>query len=153
MALMREIRFRGKVASNNKWVYGSLDTTHTYAFPEWVVIRDPDGEYTVIPVTVSQFTGACDCCGNRIYEGDILRHTPQVPKYTLWGWGEGAINLIPECAVVEWNEFVCAFIGVWLPKGEVEEELPPSYVMSYMTEWEVIGNIYDNPELLEETNG
>ena len=155
---MREIKFRGKREITNKkgiykgndlWVYGNL-TKHLLSK---TVITDLEGKdissyeykiqvygtlnlnkqpkkyttatYIVDDRTIGQFTGLVDACGDEIYEGDIL----QDDDNDLW--------------VVEYNEYDAAFV---LGGVGVEENFS-NLKSTWMT---IIGNIYDNPELLEK---
>lgn len=141
----REIIFRGKSSIANEWVYGSLvkvgNESHIAGFDE----VDLDGHHIRYcsdrPVftkqgTIGQFIGLCDKNMKEIFEDDILR------TYD----GERYFNI-----VVKWNEEAMAFMACY-PGGD---QFPLSWLsdfLSRMHEIEVIGNIYDNKELLEETN-
>lgn len=82
---MREILFRGKRKNpfnNNEWVYGFLinfpnsETEICYEYDEdW---EDNNCE-AVIPETVGEFTGILDKNGNKIFEGDIVEFTDDIP--------------------------------------------------------------------------
>lgn len=88
-------------------------------------------------VNVMQYTGLHDKNGKEIYEGDIL-----LTDETYHDYQDGiAINSLPEGQFVEvrWQE--SAF---WV-RDELLYEFAPN--------WEVVGNIYENPELLEKANG
>lgn len=140
----REIIFRGKSSVTNEWVYGSLvkcgNENYIIGFDE----VDLDGHhiryYSDRPVftkqeTIGQFTGLYDKNGKEIYEGDILmcigqREDNKWRKYfrkVLFKNGSFCIN------VPEYN--VESYLHHHIVNGELG--------------WEVIGNIYDNPELLE----
>jgi len=142
----REIIFRGKSLVTNEWVYGSLvkcgNENHIIGFDE----VDLDGHhiryYSDRPVftkqeTIGQFTGLYDKNGKEIYEGDILmcigqREDNKWRKYfrkVLFKNGSFCMN------VPEYN--VDSYLHHHIVNGELG--------------WEVIGNIYDNKELLEET--
>ena len=140
----REIIFRGKSSVTNEWVYGSLvkvgNESHIVGFDE----VDLNGHHIKFcsdkPVftkqgTISQFTGLYDNNDKEIYEGDIL---------CVYDGGKYS-NI-----VVKWSEEVMTFMA-YCP----DENLCPlsrlSDFLSRTHEIEVIGNIYDNKELLEET--
>lgn len=134
---MRTIRFRGKRIDNGKWIYGDL-------------VHDCDGKpiiniegysdrgtaihyrYLVKPETVGQFTGLLDKNGKEIYEGDILE-------------SKDSTNIDEENRVVR-NE-VTFKDGAFGIIGEITSCLL-SFFDYYITDEVVIGNIYDNPELL-----
>ncbi len=78
---------------------------------------------------VDQFTGLFDKSGKEIYEGDILKHS-----------GENGVSLI------SWQEKSMAFVFCkdgWLCNHFIEE-------MSPIEEYEVIGNLHENPELISK---
>lgn len=74
-----------------------------------------------------QFTGLLDKNGKEIYEGDILLNTS--------GWD------ISGNQVIRWNEK-----NAWFELGDEGEKLSKYAVHEF---WEIIGNIYENPELLQ----
>lgn len=123
---MREILFRGKDFSgviNHRWCFGSLDTTED----DRAIIIYPDRfgnrcQIFVNPETVGQYTGLKDKNGTKIFEGDIV---------LLKGYDEPYQVVFDESCFQVYSDSVC-------------------YIMNnfYDYEMEVIGNIYDNPELL-----
>jgi len=123
---MREIKFRGKRKDNNKWVYGYLvieDKKYAYIHTgEYDSYYNWDVCYEVIPDTIKEYTGLKDKNGDEIYEGDIVKAK-----------GIYSIRVRP---VIFKNGMFC-IAGEWslLPLG-------------YFIELEIIGNIYENPELL-----
>ena len=128
---MRVFKFRGKSIETGKWVYGDLIHRHLQnpAIQEIKPARGSAATYitwTVDPETVSQFTGAYDYDGKEIYENDILKHIKT-----------GYV----EC--IEWdNNYFCHVI-----KGN-EAYNDCAIVKSH--NYRIIGNSYDNPELVEE---
>lgn len=133
---MREIKFRGKTVSTKEWVCGDL--VHNAfnghrIFPVGIQIPGcyPD---EVIAETVGQFIGLHDKNGKEIYEGDIVKFED------VSGYKDG-------CASVIWHEDSC---GYYLENDDDNiydtlYDFTPSYQM------EIIGNIHENPELLEAT--
>lgn len=146
---MREILFRGKRRDNGEWTYGSLLKPIFGAKP--AILQDAsvddscrlDFEYHFVdPAAVGQFTGLTDRNGKRIFEGDIIKtRYANVPK----------ADFIEE--VVFHNGRFCALykkLGceMW---QRLADGVPhhPGDRSAYMEWCEVIGNIHDNPELLE----
>lgn len=127
---MRTIKFRGQKPSDGAWVYGSLVCSNENAAAIYfqtgnVSTRSMEWVY-VKPETIGQFTNLYDKNKKEIYEGDILK----VP-YTQ------------ERIEVRFVRGVFAFL--W--NGDLDDEAP---INAPTQEWaEVIGNIYDNPELLK----
>lgn len=129
---MREILFRGKRISDGEWVYGDL----VRSFPSYFLpgyksyIKESvakGGVYEIDFSTVGQYTGLTDKNGKngkKIFEGDIT-------------WFYGGEN----------------YQGYWeYDKTMVIDSLLNHECVFLLTEVEnaeVIGNIYDNPELLE----
>ena len=127
---MREILFRGQCCTDGKWVEGYLGieapdelVIQKFSYDEYFKSNCID-QYSVKPETVGQYTGLTDKNGTKIFEGDIL-HAAQ---------GD---------FVVRWSESICSFVA-----GE-KERMRPCMNSGTMNCCEVIGNIYDNPELLE----
>lgn len=139
---MREILFRGKRTDNGEWVQGDLllDQDLEQAQIVWFdykstedgVERDGDGAI-VIPETVGQYTGLTDKNGRRIFEGDIVR----TKKY---GKVVGHVN------VNDYDTFQVVY------EPAIFRLVNPTRgfnLVGQAIDWEVISNIYDNPELLE----
>ena len=119
----REIKFRGKSRNSGKWVYAILHGFGMDLFNE-CVSKD----------TIGQFTGLYDKNGKEIYEGNIVRIYD----------GERCFNI-----VVKWSEEAMAFMACYCD-GNQSPLSWFSNLLSRTYEIEVIGNIYDNKELLEE---
>lgn len=134
--MSREIKFRGKRLDNNEWVYGSLCLDPYRGDAE---ISDHDDinlmMVDVNPDTVGQFTGLEDNNGKEIYEGDILDCT----VFDFNG-NDKQYRVKIEWCYTEFCGFVIGKGGVWWNLHFLWEQ---------DDEIEVIGNIYDNPELLK----
>ena len=137
---MREILFRGKT-DNGEWICGHYYTQgfHLDTIEEdWYHFIKPIGskswgEVRVIPQTVGQYTGLTDKNGTKIFEGDIV----------LFSWGDDRRRQPFYIEFVD-GEFRAT------PK-ESTENIWSIRIASYACDFEVIGNIHDNLELLEES--
>lgn len=143
----REHLFKAKRKDNGEWVKGSLIT---YKDGDCFIcveeLTDVLNKYEVDPETVCEYTGLTDKNGDEIFEGDILKGF----KYPFLD-DEGNHNYY---AKICWFDNSPAFgiVTVKNPKSEVRgiSEGNLHYLENFESEmWEVIGNIYDNPELLE----
>lgn len=122
---MREILFRGKSRDNGKWYEGDLGTVAHKRFIDDGRVND-----RVIPETVGQFTGLTDKNGKRIFEGDI------VTGLFLFGRSVKAVVTFQDGAFgLEWY------------RGDIKTF--NAFTSICNVEYEVIGNIHDNPDLLE----
>ncbi len=136
---MREIKFRGKRLDNGEWVEGFYFESFT-EIPYIMTLHDHilgmTEFYEVDPATVGQFTGLLDKNGKRIFEGDILKDTDNEIYY---------VDFIRGCFYLKTNYKSFPHLGwtEWLPMCEIDRLANP-------TEFEVIGNIYENPELLSK---
>ena len=152
----REIKFRGKMIPGNEWIFGTIlripappvcfgksETDKYYIqFPDPRYMPDWNMPYKMVqgevnPETVGQYTGIDDKNGKEIYEGDIV-------LLDCYYYGEPAFD-------GEFKVIYDDINGMWLlvdlenkDRGVAFGEIR-NY---YKAEIEVIGNIYDNPELL-----
>jgi hypothetical protein len=126
---MREILFRGKDIKGN-WYEGLL--AHNIAKDEWYISNKAgiSTAYQVRPETIGQFTGLTDKNGTKIFEGDIVEYTTKLSRNT-----EGIVNVYE----IKYSKEQARFIA-FLPNGVFDP-----VAMRY---GKVIGNIYDNPELI-----
>ena len=145
---IREVIFRGKRSDNGEWVEGDLLQTryHSGHIEYQIMPQTPvSSAYPVLPETVGQYTGLTDKNGKRIFEGDILKGF----EYPFCSNGE--FNYFAE---IVWFDDSSAF-GIYTfknPKSNVRgiSEGNTDYLEYFnVDKWEVIGNIHDNPELME----
>lgn len=136
---MREIKFRGKpkedaYESNENWVYGFYKTVKDQHIIE--VFEERGWErgwypFVVHGETVGQYTGIKDKNGKEIYEGDICAdHNEYNPQ---------------DLIIIEWRQG--AFTGRYHTNHSYISYIP---CLASKTHIEIIGNIHENPELLED---
>jgi uncharacterized phage protein (TIGR01671 family) len=150
--MQREIKFRGKRVDTKEWVYG-------YAVPnedktEWYIVEsvEPDASYgaeettmfspmwyQVIPETVGQYTGLKDKNSQKIYEGDIVNCEKRGAAFYR--------------SVVVYNSIMGRHdvnaMGCMFP---MTLDCYEDDISIDGNDYEVIGNIYENPELLKDVS-
>lgn len=152
----REIIYRGKRCSDGEWVYGFyVESKHSWQghkpHKSWIVPNAISnggffnvlGRYAVKDDTVGEFTGLRDKNGKKIFEGDIVRRRESAFGYVKTG-------------VVKYDCHLGAFVLEYESYGETckstfdnEFSENDGYCTIRGTySYEVIGNIYDNSELL-----
>lgn len=149
---MREILFRGKRVDNGKWVKGFYVNVpehykHEMSRKSYIVSINNGLFMEVVLETVGEYTGLTDKDGRKIFEGDILQ------GYQYPYLSEGHFNYYAEVVYFE----NCPAFGIYTfknPNLNVVRGISAGN-MDLMEDWEsknweVIGNIYDNPELLED---
>lgn len=128
---MREILFRGKRIDTGAWVYGqyayllNARTEDGEPIRHMIVDGTPFGQ-TVDPSTVGQYTGLTGKNGNKVFEGDICKGS----------------NILHTSRKIYQVRFEDGLFGLYDDGGTL-------WHYDHIDDVEVIGNIYDNPELLE----
>lgn len=136
---MREILFRGKRVDNGEWAYGYYVESHRSMNSKikphkaWIVESFASNGGWLTPIikraiydeTVGQYTGLVDKYGTMLFEGDIIRDE------------DGDIM------VVKWQSKGAEFVLELKPYVSVR------FYSTLPSKIEIIGNIHDNPELLE----
>ena len=156
---MREILFRGKRKDNGDWICGDLLQDVESGICAIVSYVNLGGNihdlsesciFAVIPETVGQYTGLTDKNGTKIFEGDIIESVSRLVNSVGTPTGGTDISRY----IIEWGEhkwvkkiFFCNRGDYWKKNNVLPEDLYPYTASRYC---EVIGNIYDNPELLKK---
>lgn len=129
--IKRVIQFRGKSKDSDEWLYGHYGRNTTSAWPLKDVIypsADAEAGYLhyeeIDPATLGQYTGINDRNGKPIFEGDIVRISGS------------AAEAITEKERILMVDFGC------------DSSYAVGYGLFKCFDYEVIGNIYDNPELM-----
>lgn len=142
----REILFRGKSANTGEWVEGfCVQFGETYSN---IIIREIGklNLYGVVPIyeheiviseTVGQYTGLKDKNGRKIFEGDIVRRFNRNGQEIM-------------SYVVEWYSDCCMFV---LDCIDFDMGFDMDFTVFYGDEFEIVGNIHDNPELVRKDEG
>lgn len=129
---MREIKFRGKTINGNEWIYGPTISQGTIKRKanKWFMEVAENKWKGLQPNTLGQYTGLKDKNGKEVYEGDIVKSISGKIGYVIFLQQEMGY-------VVVWHNCDTR-LGHRNRGGDYE----------YDESIEVIGNIYDNPELV-----
>ena len=125
---MEDIEFRGKRKENGQWVYGYFYKNLTsksciHEIKEYASGKFMSNIYEVIPETVGRYTGFKDKSGTKIFEGHILT--------------DGKNNYL-----------VDFYRGAWKLKSYEKGDAWYKSLYRYAKDLEIIGNIFENPELI-----
>ena len=157
---MREILFRGKRLVDDNWVEGYyVKASDMFNDDQYdIIVRVDvtvcldidkfDGYRPVRPETVGQFTGLTDRNGKKIFEGDIIHVCTEAYDWLDeddWTIKSGVVKFRNGCFVIDgaytsddYND-ISHFYDLVTTHDEYDDEII----------FDVIGNIHDNPELLE----
>ncbi len=134
---MREYEFRGKEKTIG-WVYGSL---LYFGANEYAIhLRNAEGSLIVDPETVGRLIGKKDIKNTPIYEGDICKfkfmEEPNKPIELIgsFAWNDEDLRYEIDIYSNEYPEYICLY---YIGNGQ-------------MYDFEIIGNIFDNAELLNK---
>ena len=138
---MRTIKFRA-MRNNGKWVIGNyvhhfisyFDTIERHSIFLSKSENDNGGHWVedIITKTIGQFTGLYDKDGKRIYEGDILKWKADNRIYAV---------------IFKWGMF---YASVEVCNKDIYGGFPLHTLAGDEKDVEIVGNIYDNPELLKK---
>lgn len=149
---MREILFKGKRTDNQQWVEGF------YALigdenPNAYIIKSNGRRVRVAHKSVSQYTGICDKNCKKIFEGDIVKTQPFYDRpYSSKRKEKQFVGVVEyDTYKFNGNRFYDeqVYDAHWRVKLSEDIDKYTHYAWSDFWNCEVIGNIYDNPELLE----
>lgn len=132
MIMKREIKFRGKEFETGQWIEGSL-TTYPRYYPTITLVENAElipkkKTCVVLPETVCQFSEITDKNGNSIFEHDLILIHESESSYQF------TVEVLFHKGMFCYKNKACGFTPLWYVSDRCE----------------VIGNIYDNPELLKE---
>ena len=145
---MREILFKAKRKDSGEWIEGSLidldvDSGYCYIVPPYkkasilpINFLITDRMKLIDPETLCQFTGLCDKYGNKIWENDIVKTVSDI------------------YAQVKFGLYTTGFALEECNQGFYADFSDETYLRHELGYWnnkvEVRGNIFDQPELLQE---
>ena len=141
--MSREILFKAKTKATKEWTYGHF--AKQYDVPQ---IYTGNGHECVYEDTLCQYTGLTDKNGIKIFDGDVLRFGD---KNYLVFWNDECFQWQMRIRkggfsfpVYSGQDTGCPVECITL--SWVAAEIPILGTMST----EIVGNVYDNPELIEE---
>ena len=132
--------FRGKTEISERWVVGDLVQ---WSGDDMCICEEDNStekkQYAVIPETVGQYTGLKDKNGNKIFEGDIVKYKYSSSFISNIEDGEYITEEIKTVKFCDGRFYPIPFV----------EDCADSYYSYGLFDFEVIGNIHDNPDLLK----
>ena len=155
---MREVLFRGKRTDNGTWTCGYLFCIWERTYLCWGTTNDVPNMKEVLPETIGQYTGLTDRNGKKIFEGDIVRYNTfddfdcqSVVKFGEYNQdGSAGEYSASKCIgfYVDVDNFTCPD---WCEYGSncFSNYLKQQNILEVAQYCEIIGNIHDNPELME----
>ena len=138
---MREILFRGKRTDCEAWVEGDLiQAFRGNQLSSCSIMPNAATAYCwkVVPETVGQYTGLTGKNGKRIFEGDICKFK----RFNDVHVGKVVFN-VTTASFIMWYQPIVGAYG---------EKATQKMLLSVCDDIEVIGNIHDNPKLLENSS-
>ena len=126
---MREVKFRAWDETNKVMVYNVNINNGKPVKPgyQWF-----NAENTILHSEPQQYTGVKDRNGKEIYEGDILHER----HFVSWSREKG-------------ERYVDVFAVVWHDGGFTLKPIGKEHIRTLdWTQYEIVGNIYENPELI-----
>ena len=135
---MRGILFRGQTKSDKKWIYGNLLQTDngTYVIQNYAPFEGI-GKYEVDPETICQYTELTDKNGRKIFENDIVKINDNVKE--SFEISDGVVIYHTGSFIIDGSNGNGTLNSLFVIAG-----------INYVLRGEVIGNIFDNPELIGE---
>ena len=129
--MKREIKFRGKEFETGQWIEGSL-TTYPRYYPTITLVENAElipkkKTCVVFPETVCQFSEITDKNGNSIFEHDLILIHDSESSYQF------TVEVLFHKGMFCYKNKACGFTPLWYVSDRCE----------------VIGNVFDNPELLK----
>ena len=130
--MKREIKFRGKEFETGQWIEGSL-TTYPRYYPTITLVENAElipkkKTCVVFPETVCQFSEITDKNGNSIFEHDLILIHESESSYQF------TVEVLFHKGMFCYKNKACGFTPLWYVSDRCE----------------VIGNAFDNPELMKE---
>lgn len=133
---MRDILFKAKSIETGEWVYGNYAFTDTNG-EQHFIFQNKAFEHEVDKTTICQYTGLTDKNGKKIWENDVVKyHFGEDTAVIRFGKYQNCFDALKSCHVgfyVDWKDCKRKDLGYWVE----------------MIDCNVIGNIFDQPDLLK----